>query len=264
MRGRSSLRTERYGLLESQEGDLYLPARSHPPVLCLLHGGFWRMPYGRDQMAAIAQDLASRGFAVWNLEYRRLGEPKGGWPSTFQDVTMGIEHLGSLAANGLDIDLTQVTVIGHSAGGHLALWSAARNRESRTSGTAKRIQIAAVVGQAPLVDLIRAYDLGVGGNAIAELLGGLPNVRRAQYQEASPIELLPLGVPQLLLHGTADDEVPIEMTRTYTQTAKAVGDCVEFVELAETGHMEYLDPQGKAHSTLCDWLLRHRSEATKS
>jgi acetyl esterase/lipase len=87
------MKTERYGPLESQEGDLYLPARTRPPVVCLLHGGFWRMPHGRDQLHAVAEDLARRGFAVWNLEYRRLGTPSGGWPGTFDDVVVGIEHL---------------------------------------------------------------------------------------------------------------------------------------------------------------------------
>ncbi len=258
MRNQSQLRNETYGPLDSQQGDLYLPKNTHPPVICLLHGGFWQMPYGRDQMTAIAQDLAGRGFAIWNLEYRRLGTPSAGWPGTFEDVTKGIEHLVRFVENGIDLDLTQVTVIGHSAGGHLALWFAAHHKEGQIDGKTKLIQITAVIGLAPLVDLIRAHDLGIGGNAIAQLLGGTPVEYPERYQEASPRALLPLGVPQLLLHGIADDEVPIEMTRTYSQAAKTAGDCVDFVELAETSHMDYLEPQSKAHLTLCDWLFRHR------
>ncbi len=221
------------------------------------------MPYGRDQMTAIAQDLAIRGFAVWNLEYYRTEALTSGWPSTFDDVSTGIEHLSNLVSEGIDLDFDHVTVIGHSAGGHLALWSAARNREARTSVAATRVRITAVVGQSPITNLIQAHDLRVGGSAVAELLGGTPTEHYARYQETSPNAILPLGVPQLLLHGTADDAVPIEMTRAYVQAAKSAGDTVDFVELAHTGHMEYLDPYSKAHSTLCDWLLRRHRKAAK-
>jgi acetyl esterase/lipase len=255
--------TKRYGPLASLEGDLYLPDIIHPPVLCLLHGGFWRIPYGREQMTPIANDLAYRGFAVWNMEYRRLGTPANIWPGIVSDVTMGIEYLSSFIMNGIDINPKNVTVIGHSAGGHLALLSAASIRKNNRIES-NQIQIKSVVGQAPLVDLIRAFDLGVGGNSIAELLGGIPMDYPERYQESSPMALLPLGVPQLLLHGTADNEVPIEMTRAYAKAAGLSGDLVEFVELAGIGHMEYLDPQSKSHSALCDWLINQCNETTNS
>ena len=203
------------------------------------------MPYGRDQMTAIAHDLAARGFAVWNLEYRRLGTAAGGWPGTFDDAIAGIGHLTSLVADGIDLDLARVTVVGHSAGGHLALWSAARR---------PRVKIRAVVGMAPVADLVRAYDLGVGGGAIAELLGGSPTDQAARYQAASPRAMLPLGVRQLVIHGTADDIVPIEISRSYTEAARAAGDRVDLLELPDTGHMDFLDPSSTAHATLCDWL----------
>ena len=246
---------EKYGSLESQEGDLYLPASPHPPVICLLHGGFWRKKYGRDQSAAVAQDLASRGFAVWNLEYRRLGEPGGGWPGTFEDAATGIDHLARLAADGINLDLTRVIVVGHSAGGHLALWAAAHTKE---------IRIAAVVGEAPVTDLIRAYERRVGGTIVAQFLGGKPAAFPERYQKASPIALLPLGIPQLLLHDIADDRVPIEMTHTYTQAALAAGDQVEFMELVGTGHMDFIDPHSKAHAALCKWLTHKFDSASGS
>jgi acetyl esterase/lipase len=205
------------------------------------------MPYGRDQMTAIAQDLATRGFAVWNLEYRRLGTATGGWPGTFDDAIAGIGHLASLVADGIDLDLDRVTVVGHSAGGHLALWSAARKQ---------RLQIRAAVGLAPVADLVRAYELGVGGGAVAELLGGTPTDQAARYQAASPRAMLPLGVRQLVIHGTADEVVPVEIARNYTHAARAAGDRVDLLELAHTGHMDFLDPSSTAHATLCDWLAR--------
>src|SRR5688572_18692450 len=116
--------TFNYGRDDQQAGDLSLPGAARPPVVCLLHGGFWRMPHGRAELAPIARDLCTRGFAVWNLEYRRVGAPGGGWPGTLQDVGAGIDHLATLAADGIGLDLDRVAVVGHSAGGQLALWSA--------------------------------------------------------------------------------------------------------------------------------------------
>lgn len=249
-------RTESYGSFEGQTGDLYLPAGIHLPVVCLLHGGFWRMPYGRDQMAAIAQDLALQGFAVWNLEYRRLGSPAAGWPGTFDDVNMGIEHLAHLALSGVDLDLTRVAMVGHSAGGQLALWAAARQRLAWPTDTASHVRIAAVAGLAAITNLVSAYGNRLCGNAVSEFMGGAPADFPARYEFASPRCLLPLGIPQLILHGAADDSVPIEMARTYTQAARYAGDCVEFLELAGAGHMDYLDPCSEAHAALCDWLFR--------
>lgn len=246
------MRAKKYGALSEQEGDLYLPDRPHPPVVCLLHGGFWRMPYGRDQMDAIARDLAARGFAVWNLEYRRIGAPTGGWPGTCEDAVAGIEHLASIVAAGADLDLERVIVCGHSAGGHLALLSASNQHRDN----ARRVRIRAVAGQAPLADLIGAYELGVGGGAVRELLGGSPAEIAERYQAASPLSLLPLIVPQLLIHGTTDTVVPIEISRRYALAARAAGDQVQLVELKDAGHMEFLDPASSAHIALCDWLTR--------
>jgi acetyl esterase/lipase len=203
-------------------------------------------------MSPIAEDLASRGFAVWNLEYRRLGAPGGGWPGTLEDAAAGIEHLVKLAADGIALDLDRIVVIGHSAGGHLAFWCSARRRPRGATPT--RVRIAAAVGLAPIADLARAYDLGVGGAVVAELLGGPPAEAPDRCRAASPMELLPLGTPQLVLHGTADDAVPIELSRRYARAAAAAGDPVELVELAGAGHMDFLDPGSAAHATLCRWL----------
>lgn len=250
---RSTLPAVRYGSRADQEGDLHLPAAPRPPVVCLLHGGFWRMPYGRDQMTAIADDLVSRGLAVWNLEYRRLGAPDGGWPGTLDDVVEGVDHLAQLAADGVDLDLDRVTVVGHSAGGHLALWVAGHNR-ARPS-RAGQVRLSAAVGLAPIADLAEACDSDAGGGVVAELMGGAPGQYPERYRSASPMAMLPLGVRQLILHGTADEVVPIEPSRRYARAASAAGDRIELVELPGTGHMEYLDPTSEAYGTLCRWLL---------
>ena len=247
--------TVRYGPLAGQEGDLHLPARGGAPVVCLLHGGFWRMPYGREQLDAVARDLAARGFAAWNLEYRRLGAAGGGWPGTFDDVAAGIDRLAGLVEEGVALDLDRVVVCGHSAGGHLALWSAARGRGGEGRG-ARGIRVRAVAGAAPLADLVRVHELGLGGGAVGELLGGAPEEMPGRFRAASPLALLPLGVPQLLLHGSADAAVPLEISRAYCRAARAAGDEVDLVELPGAGHMDFLDPASPAHAALCGWLAR--------
>ena len=248
--------TIKYGPSDSQVGDLYLPNANRPPVVCLLHGGFWRMPYGRDEFDPVARDLASRNFAVWNLEYRRLGEPEGGWPGTFQDVAAGIDHLASLVAEGIELDLGRVVVVGHSAGGHLALWSSARDHRQTPLRTPVRVRPAGAVGLAAVANLARTFSLGSGNSAVGALLGGSPSQYSARYAAVSPIAMLPLGVNQLIVHGGMDQALPVEISREYVQAARAAGDNVQFSELPRAGHMDFLDPGSDAHTTLCAWLAQ--------
>jgi acetyl esterase/lipase len=209
-------------------------------VICLLHGGFWRQRYARDQMNAVAEDLVRRGWAVWNLEYRRLGGG-GGWPQTADDVVAGIDRLATVPGIG-----QPVIAVGHSAGGHLALWAAGQ----RTA----RVRLAGAVGLAPVADLVRAHELGLSGNVVAQLLGGSPAEHPERYVMASPLARLPTGVRQLVVHGSADDVVPIEIGRRYVEAARAAGDDAALAELPGCGHMEFLDPASAAHATLCRWL----------
>lgn len=246
------MQSVRYGPAADQEADLHLPATPRPPVVCLLHGGFWRMPWGRDQLTPMADDLASRGFAAWNIGYRRLGVEGGGWPGTMDDVALAIDHLAQLAADGVELDLDRVAVAGHSAGGHLALWAGAAR--SRPESRARRVRIAAAIGLAPIADLAAAHRAYLGGSAIAELLGGSPSERPERYGAASPMELLPLGVRQLVVHGTADEDVPIGLSRGYVEAARSAGDDIELVELLGTGHMELIDPASEAQATIRRWL----------
>jgi 3-dehydroquinate dehydratase type II len=224
-------------------GDLRLPEGSGPhPVVALIHGGFWRDQWTRDTLDGIAVDLATRGYATWNFEYRRVGDG-GGWPSTADDVAAGLDVLADLA-DTYPLDPARVAVTGHSAGGQLALWAAARHRfPSVRRGAMPRIRPAAALLLAPITDLIEAHWQGVGNGAVEAFLRRTPTDGMDRYQEASPLELLPIGVPQVVVHGSADDQVPAEMSRRY---AGAADDEVDFLELPGTGHFEVIDPRHPA------------------
>ncbi|UTH76350.1 S9 family peptidase [Chromobacterium sp. IIBBL 290-4] len=238
--------TASYGPDAAQAGDLYLPAQPHPAVVCLLHGGFWRMPYGREQMHAVAQDLVARGFAVWNLGYRRIGAPTGGWPNTGDDVLRGIEYLSSLAGKGIALDLDRIALVGHSAGGQLALWAAAQELNG--------IRVRAVAGEAPVSDLHAAYQLGLGRCSAQELLGATPDAQPKRYAAASPLHCLPLRIPQLVVHAIDDQAVPIDMSRAYAAAARAAGDAITLRELSDSDHMAFIDPASSAHAVVREWL----------
>lgn len=197
----------RYGEHPDQVANLHLPRGDGAPWPCvvLIHGGFWRERWDRTLMTPLAIDLARRGIAAWNIEYRRVGQEGGGWPGTFEDVAAAIDFL----ADRSELDTARVVTCGHSAGGHLALWLATRDRlPAGAPGVPARIFPRAVVSQAGVCDLVAAFEAGLGSGAVGELLGGSPSDVPDRYRIASPVEWVPLGVPQLLIHGDADDIVP--------------------------------------------------------
>jgi acetyl esterase/lipase len=224
-------------------------------VAVLLHGGFWRARYGLRLEDPLVADLAHRGWAVWNLEYRRLGlRSRGGWPATFEDVAAGIDHLGRLDE---PLDLARVVGIGHSAGGHLAFWAAARwGLPAGAPGAEPSVRLAGAVAQGGVVDLREAARLGLSRHAAVKLLGGPPTRWPGRYDLASPLERLPLGVPQLLVHGDADDVVPIELARGYVERAAYADDPCELAEVEGCGHEEHLDPGSRAWAAVVDWLAK--------
>ncbi len=203
-----------YGRGKFQFGELYLPGEAGPyPVAILIHGGYWRAHYALDLMNGLGEDLAARGIAAWNIEYRRAGNPGGGWPGTFLDVARAADYLREIAAS-YELDRSRVVPIGHSAGGHLALWLAARSRIPARSSISPRGQplpLAGAISLAGVLDLQLAYQLHLSNDAVVELLGATPDKVPERYAAASPAALLPLGVSQVLIHGTADEHVPIRV-----------------------------------------------------
>lgn len=234
-----------YGSGKSQFGELRLPSGAGPhPVAIVIHGGFWGAGYGLDLMDALSAAISLAGIATWNVEYRRVGEAGGGWPGTFRDVAAAADHVRVLA-RAHPLDLARVASIGHSAGGHLALWLAGRRRIWKTDPLfdAASLPLAAAVSLAGVPDLARAARERVGGRAVPALLGGSPGEVPERYAAGSPAELLPLGTAQVLLHGDRDDIVPFDLSHDYAGRAKAAGDDARLVRLAAAGHFEVIDPR---------------------
>lgn len=232
----------RYGSHPDHVADLRLPLRtpgSPPaPLLLLVHGGFWKAEYDRAHLAPMAAALSAAGYAVVVPEYRRVGQPGGGWPGTLADVALCCERLPRLLAEreGPTLDLERVVLVGHSAGGHLAVWAAG----AAPGG------LRGVVSLAGVLDLTLAAQLRLDDDAVQGLLGGSPDEVPQRYAAADPIRRLPLGVPVVCVHGREDATVPVALSRSYAAAARAAGDAVELVELAGVEHFGLIDPLSAA------------------
>lgn len=234
-----------YGDTASSFGELYLPTRDDPlGTVVVIHGGFWQDAYALDLGAPLAADLAARGFAAWNLEYRRLGDG-GGWPNTFTDVADGIDHLDEVAADhGIPID--RVLAVGHSAGGQLAVWAACRGGlPEGEPGADPVVRLHGVVSQSGVLDLRFAAEQGTGGGSVEALLGGEPDERTERYALASPVERLPIGVAVRCVHTESDDIVPVEQSRRFVDRASDHGDDATVISVSGD-HFAHLDLASEA------------------
>jgi dipeptidyl aminopeptidase/acylaminoacyl peptidase len=220
----------RYGDRASQFCELYGDAER---VAVLIHGGFWRERYGLQLEGGLVKDLVARGWAVWNIEYRRLGGD-GGWPGTFEDVEAAIR--------ALPVEASRTVAIGHSAGGHLAVWAAAEGL------------VDAAVSQAGALDLDELSRLGTSDNVVNQLLAGTPEEVPHRYARASPRRLLPIGVPLLLVHGERDDVVPVHISRGFAAAAREAGDDCELVVIDDESHYEHLEPGSRCWGAVIERL----------
>lgn len=243
-----------YGDHPAQVCELYAASLNGPrPAAVLLHGGFWRRRYGRELEGGIARDLAARGWAVWNVEYRRIGDG-GGWPETLEDVAAAIDALADAPA---DVDLERVVAIGHSAGGQLAVWAAARpGLPAGAPGAGPQVRITAAVAQAGALDLHELSRLRTSNAAVHELLDGTPAEVPQRYELASPLRRLPTGVPLLVVHGGRDGDVPVHVSREFAAAAVAAGDDCEIVVVDDESHYEHLEPNSLSWRAVVRWLER--------
>jgi acetyl esterase/lipase len=256
-------RTHRYGDVSSaQQAELHLPRGRGPhPVVVLIHGGSWSAGIRKPVMRALARDLVRRGHAAWNIEYRRLGRG-GGWPMTFADVAAAIDRLAQLDA---PLDLGRVTLYGHSAGGHLALWAASRGHlPEGAPGHAPLVHPLAAVSAAGVCDLAQTYREAPGG-VVGMLMGGGPDDVPDRYAAGDPIALVPLAIPVLLVHGTADATVSVRRSRNYAQAARTAGASVELVEIpGEAGaHRSHVFPSSASWTAIASWLERERERDSR-
>ncbi|MGR6322781.1 alpha/beta hydrolase [Micromonospora soli] len=232
--------TVAYGDHPEQLADLRRPAGDGPPrpLVIVVHGGFWRAEYDRSHTGPMAAALAALGHPVAQLEYRRTGQPDGGWPHTLTDVRAGVAALPELAAAALPGRVAPVPpiLVGHSAGGHLALYVAAHAPAT----------VGGVLALAPVADLAEAYRLDLDGGAVAALLGGGPAEVPERYAAADPSALVPIQIRTVVMHGTLDRQVPAAISRSWVAAARAAGTPATLVELPECEHFGLIAPDSPA------------------
>ncbi|WP_426997641.1 alpha/beta hydrolase [Pseudarthrobacter sp. N5] len=244
-----------YGDDKSQWGELFLPETAHANgsrgVAVVIHGGYWRSQYGAELGEPLAKDLATHGMAAWNLEYRRAGNG-GGWPHTFEDVLAGIDKLGEIAeTHGLN--LSKVVALGHSAGGHLAVWAAGRaklgslgapdaDRQIQRRNDAGAVHLSGVVSQSGLLNLAQAEKLDLSNGAVSNLLGGSSRKYPKRHQFADPMSAIPLTVPVVAVHGLDDDTVPQSQSESYAAAARTAGAPVQLLKVPGD-HFALIDPK---------------------
>ncbi len=238
-----------YGRDPSQFAELHLPdgPRLGPgadgpgaaPVCVAVHGGFWRARYGLDLGRPLARDLAAHGVATLNVEYRRVGNG-GGWPHTCADVAAAVDALAAVADL---VDLTRVVALGHSAGGHLAGWLAGRGRlPEGAPGANPVVPLRGFVSQAGVLDLQLAVTDHLGAGAVTAFLDPTGGGEPAAYEVVSPIRLLPTGIPSVLVHGTADEDVPLSQSESYAAAAARAGDSCRLITLPGADHFGVITP----------------------
>ena len=251
-----------YGPGDFHFGDLRLPTLAPgklAPVLVFLHGGWWKAEYGLDYGGHLCAALKAAGIVTWSLEYRRVGNPGGGFPGTLEDVAAGYDFLETLART-YPLDLHRVIVSGHSAGGQLAFWLAGRPHLPETgpfaalrgAGPPSTARPRAVIAFAGAVDLHLVIDLSGwftfahDKQQVLNFIGASPAQAPDRYRVANPGDLLPLNVPQILIQGTADDQIPPGLPQRWAERSRRNGELVTLDIIPGADHFDIVDPRSKA------------------
>ena len=248
----------KYGQSPQHFAELRIPDGPGPfPILFVIHGGFWQAAYDLKHIGYLCAALTGKGIITCNLEYRRLGDPGGGWPGTFQDVSLATDHILEAISSDPQVDTARTAVMGHSAGGHLALWLVSRNRIPKDSPlhAAEKYRLGSAVSLAGVCDLRTAWKQRLGNGVVARLMGGTPDQYPDRFDAGSPIELLPNGSKQILIHGTDDDIVPVSQSEKFVERAQKRGDRATLVSLKGVGHFELIDPDSYAWSNVTRSVL---------
>ncbi len=252
-----------YGAGQFQFGDLWIPqtrSGSLLPLVVFFHGGWWKSEYDLGYAGRLCAALKQEGIASWSVEYRRVGETGGGWPMTFQDAAAGFDFVGTLAKN-FPLDLSRVITMGHSAGGHLAFWVAGRQHidpHSEVYEPRPQVPLLGTIALAGAVDLRLTIDLSGyftfahDKQEVYALMGGRPQDLPDRYKAANPGDLLPFHVPQVLIQGTADDQIPPELPLRWAEMSRRMGDTAAVSMIPSADHFDVVDPESRAWETVLD------------
>jgi acetyl esterase/lipase len=245
----------------SQFGDLWIPQSTSPlPLVVFFHGGWWKSKYNLGYAGYLCAALKKEGIATWSVEYRRVGETGGGWPATFQDAAAGFDFAAKLAKT-YPLDLSRVITMGHSAGGHLAFWVAGRHHIDPLSEIYQprpQVPLHGTIALAGAVDLRLTADLSGyftfahDKQEVYNLMGGSPQDLPGRYRAGSPADLLPFHVPQVLIQGTADDQIPPDLPARWMEVARRSGDSATVKMIPSADHFDLVDPESQAWVTVRD------------
>ncbi len=240
-----------YGSDSLQFGEIRLPSGNKKvPVVVLIHGGCWRAAFDLTHVSHAADALTRAGYATWTLEYRRVGDSGGGWPGTFADVAQGLDFTRQLTKRFSRLDTTRIVIVGHSAGGQLALWAASRKRGEQLDGVPVAeapIVVAGVVSLAGITDL-RTYGSGMHScnRSVDALIGGTPAEFPERYSAVNPAERIPRGVRIRFVHGTADSIVPLSQSQSMLALVRASGGNARLSAIESAGHFDLVAPVSAA------------------
>jgi acetyl esterase/lipase len=254
-----------YGSGAYQFGDLWIPQTRTPvPLVVFFHGGWWKSEYDLGYAGYLCSALKKDGIAIWSVEYRRVGDTGGGWPGTFQDVAAGFDFVATLAKT-YPLNLSRVITMGHSAGGHLAFWAAGRHHIDRSSEIYQpqpqvplhgAISLAGAVDLRLTIDLSGYFTFAHDKQEVFALMGGRPLDLPDRYKAANPGDLLPFHVPQLLIQGSEDDQIPPDLPPRWAEMARRLGDTATVNMIPSADHLDVVDPESRAWVTVRDGISK--------